>query len=135
MKKNMLLAGLIALIINSGQIYAAAPSTAAINALLQEAKTQYDQKQYEQAAALLERALRIEPRHPILWHNLGGVRLQQQEWKRAISLAAKSNSLAANDRMLRIRNWIVISLACQGLGDKDCAEESKRRANILAGNN
>jgi len=110
----------------------AADSSEAITILLNEAKEFYDNKENEQAAALIERALRISPRNPILWHNLAGVRLQQEQWERAASLAAKSNALAVKNTMLRVRNWVVIAIACEGLGDVDCANESRRRARTLA---
>jgi tetratricopeptide (TPR) repeat protein len=108
-------------------------SASAINALLNDAYKYYGENQYEQAAAVLERALRIESRNSILWHNLAGIRLQQQDWARALSLAAKSNSLAVGDRVLRIRNWIVIALACDGMQDANCADEARKRAHLLAG--
>jgi tetratricopeptide (TPR) repeat protein len=107
-------------------------SSDAVVSLLLEAKDFFEKKEYEQSAALLERALRISPRNAILWHNLAGVRLQQEQWSRAASLAAKSNSLAVKDTFLRVRNWVITALACEGLGDKNCAEESRRRARTLA---
>ncbi|HAI68957.1 MAG TPA: hypothetical protein DCM38_05905, partial [Gammaproteobacteria bacterium] len=67
-------------------------SSSAIESLFNYAKTYYETKQYEQAAASLERALRIDSQHPILWHNLAGIRLVQEDWKRAANLALKSNS-------------------------------------------
>ncbi len=110
----------------------AADASAAVSALLVEAKTHFSQGKNEQAAALLERALRIQPGNPILWHNLAGVRLQQEEWAKAASLAAKANSLAVNDRWLRIRNWTVIALACDGMGNAGCMREARSRAQTLA---
>ena len=110
----------------------AADSSSAIKALLEEAKEFFVKGESEQAAALIERALRISPKNPVLWHNLAGVRLQQEQWSRAASLAAKSNSLAVKKTMLRVRNWVVIALACEGLGDADCANEARKRARTLA---
>ena len=40
----------------------------------------------------LERALRIEPRNPSLWHELAGVRLLEGHYEQADSLAQRSNS-------------------------------------------
>jgi len=114
-------------------VYLRVDSSAAVVALLNEAEAQFEAGESEQAAALLERALRINPRNPILWHNLAGVRLQQEDWERAASLAAKSNAIVVDDKWLRVRNWIVISLACEGMGDAKCAQEAQRRARALAG--
>ncbi len=108
------------------------PSSSAVAALLIEAKSEFSKGRSEQAAAVLERALRIEPQNPILWHNLAGVRLQQTEWAKAASLAAKSNTLSSKDKWLRIRNWTVIALACDGMGDKKCMREARNRAQALA---
>jgi tetratricopeptide (TPR) repeat protein len=107
-------------------------SPSAVVTLLTEAKSHFDAGENEQSAALLERALRIEPRNPVLWHNLAGVRLRQEDWARAASLAAKSNAFAVENKWLRVRNWIIIALACDGMGNHECARESRKRAWALA---
>jgi hypothetical protein len=107
----------------------------AIVSLLSESFKQYDAEKYEQAAALLERALGIDGRNPILWHNLAGVRLKQEDWKRAADLATKSNTLIAGSdeqKGLRIRNFMLIALACEGMQDDNCANEARKRAYALA---
>lgn len=132
---------IITLLIAGGNAYALAnqlipvDSTSAVESLLNDAKTYYEIKQFEQAAALLERALRIDPRNPILWHNLAGIRLAQEDWKRAANLATKSNTLAGNKedyKELRLRNWVIVTRACEGLGDFSCAQEARNRAQALA---
>ena len=128
MKKSLC----ILLLILFSQPLWADDSRAAVIALLREAKIFYEEGQSEQAAALLERALRIDPRNPVLWHNLAGVRLQQQDWVRAASLAAKSNSLAVDNKWLRVRNWVLVAQACEGMGDMDCTAEARNRARALA---
>lgn len=104
----------------------------AVAALLKESRDEYAQKRYEQSAALLERALRIEPRNAILWHDLAGVRLEQEEWRKAMSLAARSNEFAGDNKWLRIRNWTIIGLACKGLNDKNCVKDAQSRAQAIA---
>ncbi len=108
--------------------------SAAVETLLKQAKEQFEQNETEQAAALLERALRIEPRNSVLWHNLAGVRLKQQDWQRAANLAAKSNTLAGDNKWLRVRNWVITAIACEGMGDKGCAQEARQRSKALAAN-
>jgi len=63
------------------------------------------------AAASLERALRIEPRNPRLWNELAQVRLRQGQYAQAESLAARSNSWAGNDSALRADNARIIAEA------------------------
>jgi tetratricopeptide (TPR) repeat protein len=109
-------------------------SSSAVTSLLNDALESYKKKEYEQSSALLERALRIMPRHPILWYNLAGVRLAQGQVKRAANLAQKSNALAGTDnkyRQLRVRNWELIARACEGMDNMKCAREAKKRALAL----
>ena len=61
------------------------------------------------AAATLERALRIEPRNPRLWHELAKVRYRQADYTQAESLAARSNTYAAPDADLRAANQKLIA--------------------------
>ena len=83
----------------------------AVLALLTEATQQENSGDLEVAAAKLERALRIEPRNPVLWHHLAGVRLRQGQTQLAVSLAQKSNSFAARDSDLVERNQRIIQRA------------------------
>jgi Tfp pilus assembly protein PilF len=68
------------------------------------------------AAASLERALRIEPRNPRLWHELAQVRLRQGEYAQVESLAARSNAWAGSDSTLREDNQRLIEQARQAAG-------------------
>ncbi len=78
--------------------------------------------------AMLERALRIEPRNPWLWHRLAVLRLQQGEWQQAIELASKSNTLSNEHPRLLMGNWQVISQALEHLEDKEGARRAKLRS-------
>ena len=73
------------------------------------------------AAATLERALRIEPRNPRLWHELARVRLKQGQYAQAESVAARSNSWAGSDNALRAENWRLIAEARTARGDAEGA--------------
>ena len=66
------------------------------------------------AAASLERALRIEPRNPRLWQELARVRLQQGDFVQAEQLAQRSNSWAGSDSALRAENAHIIEQARTG---------------------
>src|SRR5207249_8717780 len=63
------------------------------------------------AAASLERALRIEPRNPRLWQELARVRLKQGDSAQAESTAARSNSWAGRRNALREENGRIIAEA------------------------
>ena len=81
------------------------------------------------AAASLERALRIEPRNPRLWHELARVRLKQGQHAQAESVAARSNSWAGDDKMLRAENWRLIAQAREARGDAEGAKAALEQSN------
>ncbi len=85
----------------------------------------------DQAAEQIERALRIEPRNPRLWHRLAEIRLSTGEYGQAVQLAAKSNSLAGSDRALRADNWHLIATAYELSGDVAGARRARDKASEL----
>lgn len=86
----------------------------AVAGLMDSARTDAAAGRLPSAAASLERALRIEPKNPRLWHELARVRLQQGDLTQAQSLAARSNSYAGNDGTLRAANQRLIDQARAG---------------------
>ncbi|HYL87669.1 MAG TPA: tetratricopeptide repeat protein [Burkholderiales bacterium] len=83
----------------------------AVAGLMDSARADAAAGRLASAAATLERALRIEPRNPRLWHELARVRLQQGDLSQAQGLAARSNSYAGNDSALRAENQRLIEQA------------------------
>jgi predicted Zn-dependent protease len=79
----------------------------------------------------VERALRLEPHNPLLWHRLAKLRLQQGQFAQAVSLAAKSNSLAGENRRLQASNWDTIAQAQDKLGDAAAARAAREKARAL----
>jgi predicted Zn-dependent protease len=88
-----------------------------IASLLDGARADVAAGRLANAAASLERALRIEPRNPRLWQELARVRLKQGDYAQAESVAARSNSWAGGDRALRAENWRLIAQAREARGD------------------
>ena len=84
------------------------PTSGTVLALLSQAKEQERAGNPEKAAAVLERALRIEPNNPQLWYRLALLRLQQGKLDLAKSLAAKSSALAQGDEDLQIKNRTIM---------------------------
>lgn len=80
----------------------------AVVALVDAAAAQANSGDAEQAAATLERALRIEPSNPALWHRLAVLRMQQEQYEQAMELAMRSNSLAHGDPALLEANRRVL---------------------------
>ncbi|HMA89573.1 MAG TPA: tetratricopeptide repeat protein [Burkholderiales bacterium] len=104
------------------------PENAAVASLMQSAHADADAGRLASAEASLERALRIDPRDPRLWQQLAGVRLQQGDYAQAESLAARSNSWAGADDVLRAENWRLIAEARRARGDDAGAHEALERA-------
>jgi predicted negative regulator of RcsB-dependent stress response len=100
----------------------------AVMALLNKAQSQAAAGRMEAARASLERALRIEPRNPVLWQKLARIRLEQGQYRQAENLAAKSNVLAGADRDLRVENWRIIGEARSRRGDLQGAREAFEKA-------
>lgn len=104
------------------------PENTAVIALLNKAKKQSAAGRMEEASANLERALRIEPRNPLLWHELARVRLEQGQYRQAENMAAKSNMLVGTNRDQRAKNWRIIGEARSRRGDLQGAREAFEKA-------
>ena len=100
---------------------AARTENVAIAGLMDTARADAAAGRLANAAATLERALRIEPRNPRLWHELARVRLKQGQYAQAESVAARSNSWAGSDNALRAENWRLIAEARTTRGDAEGA--------------
>lgn len=100
----------------------------AVVALVASAHADFHAGRLTQAAAALERALRIEPRNAALWHELARLRLAQGQYEQAEALAKKSNTWAGEDKRLRAANWRVIGEARTRRGDPRGALDAYARA-------
>jgi predicted Zn-dependent protease len=95
----------------------AAIENPAVASLMDSARADVAAGRLVNAAASLERALRIEPRNPRLWQELARVRLRQGDYAQAESVAARSSSWAGGDNRLRAENWRLIAQAREARGD------------------
>jgi len=106
------------------------PETPAVASLIDNARLDSQAGRYSNAAASLERALRMEPRNPRLWQELSRVRLSQRDFAQAESCAQRSNSWAGSDNALRYQNWQLIAQARDARGDnagaKAAVDEAER---------
>ncbi len=101
--------------------------------LLEIARQQAEAGQGDLAAATLERAIKIEPANPWLWHRLAVLRMQQKNWGQAIELANRSIALANGNQRLIGGNWLVISLALEGAGSHEEAAVAKKNSDVYLG--
>jgi Tfp pilus assembly protein PilF len=120
-----------------GQPPASTPSKqfhlgAASSALLTQAHQQADSGDVGQAAATLERAVRIEPDNPLVWIELGRVRLVENNPAQADAMGRKALALATGDATAQSSAWHLIADALRAQGDNGGAAEAERRAANLA---
>ena len=104
------------------------PENAAVASLMDAARADASAGRLANAAASLERALRIEPRNPRLWQELARVRFQQGDYVQAENVAARSNSWAGSDSALRAENWRLIAQAREARGDSAGAKAALQAA-------
>ena len=112
-----------------------AGTSKAVLALLSMARQAAMDGELTRSEAFLERALRIEPRNPVLWHYMAKLRLHQGRLKQAAGLAAKSNSLDRNDKTLQADNWRIIAHARHQQGDIEGAKRAQEKVDALLSTN
>lgn len=103
----------------------------AVVALVEAARADSDGGNFTKAAGALERALRIEPRNPRLWHALAQLKLKEGDYAQAASMAARSNTWVGTDKMLRAANWRLIGEAKRSTGDEAAARAAFDKADVL----
>ena len=109
------------------------PEAPAVVALLDTAQQDMDKGRLESAVATMERALRLDPKNSLLWYRLALIRQQQKLWGQALSLAQKSNSLAAGNRGLQLANWKIIAEASRQSNDIHGADHAEKMIKQLTG--
>ncbi|TXH04086.1 MAG: tetratricopeptide repeat protein [Nevskiaceae bacterium] len=106
-------------------------SGGAVLSLLRQAQAARSAGRYDQAAAALERAQRIEPRNYFVWSSLAGTYLLQKNYDQAISVAQKASSLARGNVYVEQENWRVIRDARSASGDIDGAALAQSRIDAI----
>ena len=109
-------------------VVAAPKENIAIAGLMESARADAAAGKLPNAAASLERALRIEPRNPRLWSELARIRFQQRDYAQAESTALRSESWAGKDNLLRADNWRLIAAARDARGDSAGAQQAREAA-------
>jgi tetratricopeptide (TPR) repeat protein len=101
----------------------------AAQSLVTQARAQVDKGDLEGAAGTLDRAIRIEPRNPLLWIELANVHLERKQAKQAEGYGRKALSLATGDRRTQQQASKVIadSLRAQGRAKEARAFDDRAR--------
>lgn len=104
----------------------------AVVALTEQATVASAAGDHDNAATLLERALRMEPRNAELWHALATTRLRGGDDQQAEQFALRSLGLAADRGDLRQRNWSLIAEARAQRGDTAGSQAARQQATAAA---
>lgn len=104
---------------------------AASRALVNQAQIQLASKNYAVAASSIERALRIEPRNPLLWIELGKVRQAEGNYVQAENMARKAVATSVNAPRARSAAWALIAESYRARGRNTEAREAQVRAEDL----
>jgi Tfp pilus assembly protein PilF len=104
----------------------------AASALVSQAHQQAGGGDTTQAAATLERALRIEPDNPLVWIELGRVRLAANNAAQADAMGRKALTLASGDAAAQSSAWRLIADSLRARGDNGGAADADRRAASLS---
>lgn len=116
---------------NGEHIVPGSRTSKTVLALLGQARQAAREGQLFTAESQLERALRIEPRNPVLWHYMAKLRLHQDRLAEAAGLAARSNSLAGKNNRLKADNWRIIAHARHQQGDNKGAQQAQQMVEKL----
>ena len=103
-------------------------SSSVVVALLSDADMSYQQGNYDESVVIIERALRIEPRNPLLLYKLAVIRLEQGKPDLAENLAKKSALLAEGNAQLKKKNWLLISKAREQKNNQQGANAARKKA-------
>ena len=104
----------------------------ASRALVAQAHAQASSGDFGQASATVERALRIEPENPLLWIELGRMRLAAADAEAADGMGRKALALGTGDPAAQASAWRLIADSLQARGRNSQAAEAARRADGLA---
>src|SRR5438094_5940 len=104
----------------------------AATALVTQAHAQAGSGEFGQAAATLERALRIEPDNPLLWIELGRVRLGEGNAAQADAMGRKAVALATGDPSAQAAGWRLIADSLRARGRDPEAADAEQRAGTLS---
>jgi tetratricopeptide (TPR) repeat protein len=102
----------------------------AVKELLADAGSAESAGDYGQAATLLERALRIQPRDPEILQSLAEVQLQMKDYEQALNFAMRSYDIGPRVGEICSRNWRTISVSREHLGDHAGSAQAEQKVTV-----
>jgi len=107
------------------------PELAAVVALRGQAADSMAAGEPELAAATIERAIRIQPRNPVLWLDLAAIRFAQQEFAQSESTAKRALSYASGRNDISYDAWILIANSRYARNDREGGERAEAQASTF----
>lgn len=104
----------------------------ASKALVGQAQAQRRKGDLPGATVSLERALRIEPRNPLLWIEMGRLRMDQRNYPQAEAMGRKALSMAVGDAKTQSSAWLLIADALRARGKNPEAQEALDKSRELS---
>jgi tetratricopeptide (TPR) repeat protein len=113
---------------------AAATLSPASKALVSQAQAQRKKGDLPGATVSLDRALRIEPNNPLLWIEMGRLRMDQRNYPQAENMGRKALAMSVGDDRTQSMAWQLISDSLRARGKNIQAQEATEKAKALAPN-
>ena len=104
----------------------------ASKALVAQAQAQRNKGDLPGATVTLERALRIEPNNPLLWIEMGRLRMDQRNYSQAEGMGRKALSMSVGDDRTQSQAWQLIGDSLRARGKNTEAQDAFDRARALS---
>ena len=103
----------------------------ASKALVSQAQAQRKKGDLPGASVSLDRALRIEPNNPLLWIEMGRLRMDQRNFPQAENMGRKALAMSVGDDRTQSSAWQLIADSLRARGKNPQAEEAAAKARAL----
>jgi len=104
----------------------------ASKALVSQAEAQRKKGDLPGATVTMERALRIEPNNPLLWIEMGRLRMDQRNYAQAEGMGRKALSMSVGDDRTQSQAWQLIADSLRARGRNPEAQQAADRAKALS---
>jgi tetratricopeptide (TPR) repeat protein len=112
----------------------AATLSPASKALVSQAQAQRKKGDLPGATVSLDRALRIEPNNPLLWIEMGRLRMDQQNYPQAENMGRKALAMSVGDNRTQSMAWQLIADSLRARRKNIQAQEATEKAKALSVN-
>ena len=112
----------------------AATLSPASKALVSQAQAQRRKGDLPGATVSLDRALRIEPNNPLLWIEMGRLRMDQQNYPQAENMGRKALAMSVGDNRSQSMAWQLIADSLRARRKNIQAQEATEKAKALSVN-